>query len=79
MHEGLKKLWSAFRDWVEGNEDRHEDEVLLPELPPELPFTRTTVPRVLRHHEETVRERYDAWLELHGRVEIGRASCRERV
>lgn len=66
MREGLKKLWSAFRDWVEGNEDRREDEVLLPERPPELPFTRTAVPRVLRHHEETVRERYDAWVELHG-------------
>lgn len=66
MREGMRTLWNAFRNWVDGNEERHEDEVLLPERPPELPFTRTEVPRVLRHHEETVRERYDAWLGLHG-------------
>ncbi len=66
MRESLKALWQRFFDWVMGNGPRHEDEVLLPELPPELPFTRTAPARPVRHRERTVRERYDEWLELHG-------------
>ena len=66
MREALKVLWQSFFDWVMGNASRHEEEVLLPELPPELPFTRTAPPRVLRHRERTVRERYDEWMERHG-------------
>ena len=66
MHEGLKKLWSAFRDWMEGNEDQHENEVLLPELPPELPFTRTTVLRLTRSEERRVgKECRSRWSPYH--------------
>lgn len=66
MHEAINALWRSFFDWVMGNGPRLEDEVPVPEPPPELPFTRSAPPRTLRHRERSLQERYDEWMEWHG-------------
>ncbi|MCR5346252.1 MAG: hypothetical protein K6E38_00570 [Fretibacterium sp.] len=66
MTERLRNLWTGFRDWVEGNGPRPENEVIPPEPPPPLPFTLRPAARRTRFHELTLRERYELWLEHHG-------------
>ena len=61
-----KKLWQGFYNWVLGNGPRPENEVVPPDPPPELPFALKPVFRVSRFHEQTIRERYNDWLEHHG-------------
>ena len=66
MREAVSALWRSFFDWVMGNGPRPEDEAPVPELPPELPFTRSAPPRTLRHRERSLGERYGEWMEWHG-------------
>ena len=66
MNEELKIIWRRFFDWVMGNGPRPENEVIPPEAPPDLPFTRKPKDKYSRFHEPTLRERYNNWLELHG-------------
>lgn len=66
MNERLNALWMRFRDWVEGNGPRPENEVIPPEPPPDLPFTLKPAARRTRFHELTLRERYELWMERHG-------------
>ena len=66
MNEELKIIWRRFFDWVMGNGARPENEVIPPEAPPDLPFTRKPKDKYSRFHEPTLRERYNNWLELHG-------------
>ena len=66
MNEELKIIWRRFFDWVMGNGPRPENEVIPPEAPPDLPFTRKPKDKYSRFHVPTLRERYNNWLELHG-------------
>ncbi len=66
MNEELKIIWRRFFDWVMGNGPRPENEVIPPEAPPDLPFTRKPKDKYSRFHEPNLRERYNQWLELHG-------------
>ena len=66
MNEKIKALWQHFRDWVEGNGPRPENEVVPPEPPPALPFTLRPQTHRTRFHELTIRERYEQWLDQHG-------------
>ncbi|MCR4818006.1 MAG: hypothetical protein K5841_03500 [Fretibacterium sp.] len=66
MREELTTLWQSFRDWVEGNGPRPENEVIPPEPPPPLPFTIKPTTHRPRFHELTIRERYELWVEHHG-------------
>ena len=66
MNEELKIIWRNFFNWVMGNGPRPENEVIPPEAPPDLPFTRKPRDKYSRFHEPTLRERYDQWLEIHG-------------
>ncbi len=49
-----------------GNGARPENEVVTPEPPPDLPFTQQPKNYNSRFHEDTLKERYNNWLELHG-------------
>ncbi len=49
-----------------GNGPRPENEIIPPELPPDLPFTRTPDKKHSRFHEITISERLIQWLSLHG-------------
>ena len=66
MNEELKAIWKDFFNWVMGNGPRPENEVVPPELPPDLPFTQKPKDKYSRFHEATLKERYDQWLEIHG-------------
>ena len=67
MIEKLTSLWAIFRDWVEGNGPRPENEVIPPEAPPPLPFSlKPPIAHTARFHELTIRERRRLWLERHG-------------
>ncbi len=66
MNEELRRIWKSFFDWVMGNGPRPENEVIPPEPPPDLPFTRKPKDKYSRFHEATLKERYNQWLEIHG-------------
>ncbi len=66
MNEELRNIWLAFFNWVMGNGQRPENEVIPPEPPPALPFTHKPKDKFSRFHEPTLKERYTQWLELHG-------------
>ncbi len=67
MIEKLTSLFKGFRDWVEGNGPRPENEGMPPEAPPPLPFTlKPPTAHSARFHELTIRERRRLWLESYG-------------
>ncbi len=66
MNEDLRIIWRNFFNWVMGNGARPENEEIIPEAPPDLPFTQKQESRNSRFHELTLRERYSHWLEIHG-------------
>ena len=66
MREDIKALLNKFFNWIIGNGPRPENEVLPPEPPPDLPFTRKDSGRKSRFHEVSISERYNEWVELHG-------------
>ncbi len=63
MFNEFKNLWLKFYDWVVGNGPRPENEVIPPEPPPDLPFTRRFKLHESRFHERTLSSRYKEWLE----------------
>lgn len=63
MFNEFKNIWLRFYDWVVGNGPRPENEVIPPEPPPDLPFTRRLELRTSRFHERTLSSRYNEWLE----------------
>ncbi len=66
MNEDLRIIWRNFFNWVMGNGARPENEEIIPEAPPDLPFTQKQESRNSRFHEQTLHERYSRWLEIHG-------------
>lgn len=63
MFEEFKNLWKVFYNWVAGNGPRPENEVIPPEPPPDLPFTRKFELKKSRFHERSLASRYNEWLE----------------
>ena len=49
-----------------GNGERPENEIITPELPPELPFSRKPETNYSRFRELTLTERWHTWLDLNG-------------
>ena len=63
MFEEFKNLWRRFYNWTVGNGPRPENEVIPPEPPPDLPFTRKFELKQSRFHERPLASRYNEWLE----------------
>ncbi|MBQ8693941.1 MAG: hypothetical protein IJ520_12470 [Synergistaceae bacterium] len=63
MFEEFKNLWRRFYNWTVGNGPRPENEVIPPEPPPDLPFTRRLELKRSRFQERPLASRYNEWLE----------------
>ena len=66
MNYEFKNIWLNFFNWIMGNGPRPENEVIPPEPPPELPFAVKPDIHNSRFHEDTISERYNNWLQIHG-------------